>query len=155
MKTANILKNVTIFKGLNNNQLVKLAALCDELSFEEEDRIFEKNSCDKDIYILINGRVNIEVSLGDGIEESASLHIVKPGQPFGEIALVDGNPRSAAAVVLKKSEVFKILKDDIENLFKSDIEIGYIVMKNIASLLCDRIRKTSGQLKASLMWDIV
>lgn len=78
---------------------------------------------------------------------------VCPGKLFGEFAFIDGQPRSATAVAIQKSTVFKIPSADIYAIFDQDAKMGYITMRNLARILARRIRQTAHKLRSSLMWE--
>lgn len=84
---------------------------------------------------------------------SRFIHTILPGKLFGEFAFIDGEPRSASAVAIKPSTVFKIPRAALYNAFEEDKAMGYIVMRNLSRILARRIRQTAHELRASLMWE--
>ena len=152
MNLKKVLKKVPLFTGLADSEYEKLVSICQVLDYGDDEVVFEEASNERNVYILLEGRLKIEKSLARGFDK-AILHIVKPGQTFGEFALVDGQPRSATAVTTRPSKVLHLGKVELDALFEAEMHIGYVLMTNIARSLCERIRKTSCELGTSLMWE--
>lgn len=152
MDIKELLRDLELFSGLNKDELAIVAAICRTKEFEEQTEIFKEGDTDRDLYVLLEGKINIEIQLKLK-SEKASVHTVSKGEVFGEFALVDGEVRSASATSVKKSKVIVVLKDDLDKTIEANPRIGYIIMKNFAKILCTRIRKTTRELKASLIWD--
>lgn len=151
MEIKNLIANLELFQGLKNSQLEKIASAAIKQEFAENQEIFHEQSTESDLYLLTDGRVQIIGLLGKG--ESATIHTILPGKLFGEFAFIDGEPRSASAIAIKPSTVFKIPRDVLYAAFEDDKEMGYIVMRNLARILARRIRQTAHELRASLMWE--
>ncbi|MBU1075944.1 MAG: cyclic nucleotide-binding domain-containing protein [Spirochaetes bacterium] len=151
MDIIKILKNSELFSELNTDEISELNKICQIKEYDEQEEIFKEGDTSNELYILGEGRVLIEIQL-KAESERASVHTVDEGQIFGEVALVDGNPRSAAAKSVKRSKLIVISKDDIDALMKKNPRMGYIIMRNFSQILCSRVRKSTSNLKASLMW---
>ncbi|HNJ65419.1 MAG TPA: hypothetical protein PKW28_05950, partial [Turneriella sp.] len=61
--------------------------------------------------------------------------------------------RSATALAIKKSTVFKIPSAALYELFDQNTKMGYTTMRNLAQILARRIRQTAHELRSSLMWE--
>jgi len=151
MELVKLLGTFELFKDLDAEKLKFIAAKAVKVDFAENQEIFHELSTESDIYILMEGRVQIIGALGK--TDSATIHTILPGKLFGEFAFIDGEPRSATAVAIEKSSVFKIPRADLYALFESDQVAGYIVMRNLARILARRIRQTAHELRSSLMWE--
>ena len=75
------------------------------------------------------------------------------GQIFGELVLVDRRSRSATAVCENDCEIITINRDKLDKLFEQDSRLGYTVMRNLAQLLAERLRRTDLMLVASVLWE--
>lgn len=151
MDIQKLLAGFELFKGLSEEQLKLIASKAVKEEFEENQEIFHEQSTDSDIYILMEGRVQIVAALGK--TDSATIHTMLPGKLFGEFAFIDGEPRSATAVAIQKTSVFKIPRDTLYAAFEDDKAMGYITMRNLARILARRIRQTAHELRSSLMWE--
>jgi CRP-like cAMP-binding protein len=90
------------------------------------------------LYGVVTGRVRISASTRDGKE--MFLNIMEPGDTFGEIALLDGKPRTATASATAVSELIIITREQFLALLQREPALSV----HLLQLLCQRIRWTSG-----------
>lgn len=152
MNNLKLLENVDIFKGLTSDELNAISQLCEDREYQVNQEIFNEGSRGTEIYILKKGKVRIDLSL-TGKTDMATVHRISDGQTFGELALMDKGPRSATARCESRSEVVVLSRDRLSQLFGENNHIGYVVLKNLATLLAVRLRKTNLQLVASILWE--
>jgi CRP/FNR family cyclic AMP-dependent transcriptional regulator len=136
---------------LTQPELALIGSKAVRVEFDENQEIFHEQSTESDLYILTEGRVQIVGQLGK--TDSATIHTILPGKLFGEFAFIDGQPRSATAIAIQKTVVFKIPSAAIYEIFEQDNHMGYITMRNLARILARRIRQTAHELRSSLMWE--
>jgi CRP/FNR family transcriptional regulator, cyclic AMP receptor protein len=117
------------------------AALLDELvkfatvrRFETDEEIFAKGDAGNALFGVLAGRVSIYTVSPDGGE--AILNILDPGEIFGEIALLDGGPRTASARVMQAGDFLQIHRQHFVPFLHRHPELGVSIM----SVLCGRIR---------------
>ncbi|MGH7360518.1 MAG: cyclic nucleotide-binding domain-containing protein, partial [Candidatus Methylomirabilales bacterium] len=103
---AESLKDSPIFADLSGEELQKVAGKTKEKTFAEGSTIFTENMAGQSLFLIRSGSVKISLMLGEG--EERTLAILGPGECFGELAIVDGGPRTASAVVVKKAEVLSL-----------------------------------------------
>jgi CRP/FNR family transcriptional regulator, cyclic AMP receptor protein len=103
--------------------------------------IFSKGDPGSGLMAVLWGSVKISVPTADGRE--AVLNIINPGEIFGEMALLDGRPRSADAVAMDDCELMVIDRRDFIPFLREqpDIALKFI------EILCARIRHTSEQVE--------
>jgi CRP/FNR family cyclic AMP-dependent transcriptional regulator len=152
MDLVNILRNNQIFNDLNDEELQEIAKICYEKKFSNGDVIFKEGSSGTGMYILAKGQVDIQMSMG--IEsELATVHVIKEGEVFGELSLVDKVSRSATTKAAGDSVTFILESEKFENLCNANAHIGFIVMKNIAEIVSSRLRETNIKYTESLIWE--
>src|SRR5262245_9823964 len=88
-----ILAQASIFAGLDARQLDTLAAMAVRKRFRTRDIVLRKGDPALQIFIIVRGRLKAITSGGEG--RQAALSIMGPGEVFGEVAVLDGEPRSA------------------------------------------------------------
>lgn len=152
MELIEILKNNAIFKGLTDQEIQKLADICYEKEYKTGELIFEDNSVGSAMYVIIKGQVDIQMNMGMD-DELATVHVIKEGEIFGELSLVDRAPRSAAAKAAGVTKTFILEADKFDKLVQNNSHIGYIFMRNIAHIVSSRLRETNIRYTESLIWE--
>jgi CRP/FNR family cyclic AMP-dependent transcriptional regulator len=157
MTDTYVLEQVDIFEELTTEQLALIGNICSELSYNQGEVIFEENSPSREFCIIIDGEVEIQVdpdTIGGGKDEyqPSTIAVLRRGQSFGEVAIVDPGVRSASARCGSKScKLLVIDRTAFLELLTSDYQMGYIVMRNFAADLALKIRQTNLLVRESLM----
>lgn len=114
MGTANLekfLSETSLFGDLDRNEIVEVAKLCRQRMVPKGSIIFYEDDPGTSCYIILEGKVKIVVnSAHDGREHI--LGIVKSGDLFGEMSLIDGKPRSATAIAVEETQVVTVQRDE-------------------------------------------
>ncbi|MFH2009946.1 MAG: cyclic nucleotide-binding domain-containing protein [bacterium] len=151
MSEFKLLENTTLFAGLDKAQLERLQGIGQRHTYRDGDVIFEEGDSGHDVYVLLEGRIQITVKMSRDTEQ-APVHTIVPGSVFGEFALVSDSERSATAQATKDSTCFVFTRESFEQLSEQDPHLGYRVTRNLAEILVGRIVKTTRDLRASLMF---
>lgn len=139
--------------GLTVQELAVIASVCKERQFSQDEEIFGEASTGSELYIVCKGRVSLEVALPNRpSEKQERLTTATLGMVFGELSLVDGTPRSARARALEDTLVIEIASSNINPLMELHPRIGFILMRNLATLLAFRLRSTNLWLRNELLW---
>jgi len=155
---VNFLKQSDIFYQFTPTQLELIANLCQEATFEKDDLIFKENSGSKELYVIVQGEVDIFIdpSLVSSIEtdsENKTVATLRRGQSFGEIALVDEGLRSASACASQKDTRLLIIpRDKLIMLCDTYPQLGYRLMYNLAADLAMKIRNTDLRIREQLLY---
>ncbi len=132
-----ILKMVPLFQQLDEQQLEQILTLCRKKSYKAQTVLFREREPGSCFYILLTGSVKIYTANASGGEKI--LSIIQPGENFGELSLIDGQPRSASAETIINSTLLTLSADHFMELMRSNFEIARTVMRE----LCSRLRKTN------------
>ncbi len=151
MNIPAILEKAELFQGLTPDEIKNIAEMCQDKTFKKEEEVFVEGDSGSELYLLAEGKVRIAISLKQK-EEKAAVHTVTEGQVFGEFSLIDGENRSASAICEKDSRMLVLTRDNLEKLFEQKPHIGYHIMRNFSRILSSRLRKTTRELRASLLW---
>jgi len=130
----NLLRQIPLFQLLDDDELTALAAQLDQKHFWKGQIIFSEGDPGGIMYVVQSGKV--EVFIKDSSGEHVSLDEVKPGEMFGELSLLDNEPRSANAKTLEETTLFVVDRHDLEMLFQSHLHAAFDVM----AMLGKRIR---------------
>jgi CRP-like cAMP-binding protein len=157
-----ILRQADIFYQLSQEQLEAVAALCREVRYSNGETIFTEGSHSDDLYLVIEGEVDIMINpalVGEGgaarLAEPVIVSTMRRGQSFGEIALVDQGVRSATArVVTAQARLFVIPSHALLALCEQEPRLGYLLMRNLAADLGFKIRNSDLNLRGQMLYKL-
>jgi CRP-like cAMP-binding protein len=113
-------------------------------SFSPGEYIFREGDKENFIAFIIQGEVQICKESADKLE--SVVVSLKAGTHFGEMSLVDEEPRSASARAKDEVNLLILSKPNFDCLIENKPEIGIKILRNIARLLSKRLRQTTGKL---------
>ncbi len=142
-KEAIIAQN-SLLKALAPADRRALAGYAQPARFDADGIIFQHGDPGESMMAVVRGRVKICSHSIDGKE--LVLNIIKPGEVFGEIALLDGAARTADAVALETCDLLVLRRSD----FLPFLERHPDVARRVIAVLCQRLRRTSAHLEATL-----
>lgn len=144
MVTTDTLKKFNLFRGLNDSELIKIKELCKERSYKEDSVIFTIGGFATEIYLLKSGKVDIQIEFKIyDFERLATIYTVGEGEVFGWSALVPPHRLTASARCHGKTDVITINGKELLNLLEKEREIGYVVMKNLSTVISSRLASTT------------
>jgi len=145
MTNSRILETVEILTDLTPAQLDLIYGICTEIHCARGTNIVKENTPSTEIYIILDGEVDLIVTLGkDGEAHEKNLGSLRRGQSFGEVALVDQGLRSATVRCASDTcRILEISRNDFLELLKNNPDIGYKVMYNLAVDLCLKFRQAT------------
>jgi CRP/FNR family cyclic AMP-dependent transcriptional regulator len=131
------LRAVPLFDGLTDAELQALDACLGRRVFGPGVFIFHKGSPGRVLYIIESGLVRLFVISDLGQEISLNVH--GPGEVFGELAVLDGRPRSTGALALETTVTRTLHGQDLMGLLKTSPRLA----TNLMELLVARLRYTT------------
>jgi CRP/FNR family transcriptional regulator, cyclic AMP receptor protein len=152
---VNFLKQSDIFYQFTPTQLELVGNLCQEVVFQAGEVIFEENSGSKELYVIVQGEVDILINHTSGTanRNDTTVARLRRGQSFGEVALVDEGLRSASArAVQKDTRLLVIQRDKLIMLCETYPQLGYRLMYNLAADLAMKIRNTDLRIREQLLY---
>jgi CRP-like cAMP-binding protein len=141
---AAFLARVALFSDLPLVYLRRIAALGSEESFARGNLIFKEGSAGDKLYLILSGSVRISRQV-PGMGEEA-LAILKAGDYFGEMALIDDFPRSADALAHETCRLFVLSKDRVADLLFVDRDLAYDLLWTFVRTLSARLRETNDKM---------
>ena len=140
-----LLAKISLFEGLTNEQLAKVAALAREVPTRYGTVFFREGEPGDAFYALLEGQVRISKQI-IGVGEEA-LAILEAGACFGEMALIDEFPRSADARAHSDCTVAVITKADLAHLMETDRDLSHAILVRFVRTLTERLRETNDKIK--------
>ena len=135
----------SLFRGLAAATHERIAALAMRRAYPAGAIIFMRGDPGDSLCGVVSGRVRISVSRPSGKERF--LNIMTPGDTFGEIALLDGEPRTATATAMARTELFIIPREHFLRLLGSEPQLA----AHLIQLLCRRVRWTAQLMEDSAL----
>lgn len=142
------LKKVHLFETLSVHELEKIEKISAIEAFAKDSVVFKEGDLGDRCYVITNGDVRISKFIPNIGEEA--LAVLKPGDCFGEMALIDNFPRSAHAIANTDVAVLTISKTDMEKILLMDRELGYKLLWAFTKTLSKRLRETNEKLAGFL-----
>jgi CRP/FNR family transcriptional regulator, cyclic AMP receptor protein len=147
-EVSELLKQVLIFKDLDDTELAQVAEVCKEEKFVSGEYIFHEGEHGNRLYLIVSGEVRISRDVPGSGEEA--LAVLKPGALFGEMAVFDRSERSTHAISNGGTTVLTISRADFEMLLDFNREMAYKVLWAVVRLLSSRLRSTNDSLRSFL-----
>ena len=133
-----------IFEGVSLEELDAILDISEEKLYQAGEVILEESSfgTDSDFYVILQGNVKVELQasrMNSDDKLSKRLAVLKSSEVFGEIGLLKNRRRTAKVSAYSDLNVLKINQKKLFQLFIYNPRLGYIIMKNLAGILSDRI----------------
>jgi CRP/FNR family cyclic AMP-dependent transcriptional regulator len=142
-----ILAGHFLLRHLRPEELSRVAAGAALVRHRSQATIFQKGDPGGSLMAVVSGRVKICTYSADGKE--LVLNIIDRGGLFGEIALLDGQPRSGDAVALEDAELLVLERNRLMPFLTANPDIA----ARMIAVLCQRLRQTSEALEDALLRD--
>ena len=142
MLDIDFLKSVNIFSDLSDSELKSIQDLCKTRKYPKNSMIILEEEMGDVVFIVMSGTVKITRVNDEGKE--VILAMLGSGEVFGEMAILDGESRSANALSQENCEVVTINREDFLNLLKTNNKVSLNLMTEFAI----RLRKSDQQIEA-------
>ena len=139
--TTDTLRNVPLFESLDEEAAAKICELLDTVECESEETLFRAGDAGDAMYLIERGKVQISMKSADG--EELILALLGRGDFFGEMALIDGKPRSANATVVEPTRMAVLSRKH----FLSFVRTSPNVALEMLNALSRRLRRTDELLR--------
>jgi CRP/FNR family cyclic AMP-dependent transcriptional regulator len=139
MVSTAVLKAVPLFSSFPEDQLRMLAMVVARRSVPRSTTVMAGGDATDSLYIVISGRLKVMMSDAEGKE--VILTILGPGEFFGEMGLIDDEPRSASVVAIEACELLYISKRDFKKCLAENFDMTMAVMRGLVRRLREADRK--------------
>jgi len=147
MDERELLRTVPIFAELEEVDITSLAQLATRRHSAKDTVVFFENEEGDSFFMILEGRIRVTILGDDGRE--IILTILGPGDFFGEMALLDNEPRSATAIAAEDTELLCLHRSDFQKIAtKRSITAGLI------KVLTQRLRRANHQIQTLALLDV-
>jgi CRP/FNR family transcriptional regulator, cyclic AMP receptor protein len=143
-----MLRSIPLFNALSDEDLKMVDGLAVEKQVPKNTVVFSKGEIGDSLFAVVAGRVKVFVGDSDGRE--IILKILGPGDFFGEMAMVDKQPRSASVATLENS-VFKVLS---HTAFEAALERAPRIAGSVMQALAKRLREADRKISTLALMDV-
>lgn len=134
METIDFFRKVDLFRFLSDGQLQRLASQARTVAFPEGNVIKDQDSADG-LYIIKSGMAKVTKSATEATGVEAVLAILRQGNSFGEISLIDGLPRSANVAAMGPIECYFLSRDAFLAALRESPEIALGMLPALAGMV--------------------
>jgi uncharacterized membrane protein len=137
-----MLAGLEFFEMLEEDDRIALAEVIDYEKMEAGQLLFQTGEPGDSLYIVRSGE--IELYIKDTAGQKIVLNVVRPGEMFGELSLLDSGPRSATATALTETELLVLDRDDLLLLFqkKPDAALHMLAAMSGMTRKADQLLRT-------------
>jgi len=147
-----VIRSSIMLQGITDAEFARLAEFCEERQMAEGTTVFIENMPGESLFLIRKGTIRVSKMFAEGDEKT--LVVLGPEDIFGEMAVVDGLPRSATARVAEDADLISLRKKDFESLCKSDPELALKLVMNIMRVFSKRVRETNDEYRDMLIWSL-
>ncbi len=138
----------SIFAGLSRRELDAVMAFAVKKKLDARAVVLKKGDPALQIYVIAKGRLKAITGGGEG--RQAALSIMGPGEVFGEVAVLDGEPRSATITALEPCELYVIQRNDFFHFLEKTPRAAIKLLE----VLARRLRRLSERLEDSTFLEL-
>jgi CRP/FNR family cyclic AMP-dependent transcriptional regulator len=146
--STTLLRNVPLFAHLDEAQLSVLVPMIVRTGFGRNETVIGAGDPTGSLYIVIAGRLKVLMQDEQGRE--VILAILRPGEFFGEMGLLDDNPRSASVLTLEQCELLSIPKTEFKRCLAENSDLSLMVMRGLVK----RLREADQKIGSLALMDV-
>jgi CRP/FNR family transcriptional regulator, cyclic AMP receptor protein len=150
MISPELLRRYPYFGQLTDDQLKAIAMIAEEKSYPKDMLVVKENTPANKLMVLLEGDIDLVYSGGgEGAISNALVGSIAPGEVFGVSALIEPHLYTASSRTTVPIKVIEIDGIALRELMAKDTCLGYILMRNTAIAVLERLRYTQVELAAA------
>ncbi len=149
MNAVKLLKKIPFLSALSAKHLNEVFRLAEELELGARQSVFAKRQDSDAMYIVLSGRIKIFTNSAS--KKRKTFAYLKEGEFFGEMSLLEGTTRTAAAQAVEPSRLLVIRKKDFQRLLAHDPKLALYLLKTV----CERLRRANEEIEGLLFRNIL
>ena len=141
------LQEVSFFKNVPRHEFGRLFQALALRNYPAGETLFKEGDVGRALFILEWGQIEITRQNAAGLAQS--LAVLGPGDYFGEMSLLDDQPRTASATAVTPSRVYLLYKAELDALLQRAPRAGAAIMAHLAEVLAARLRYSMDRTRAA------
>lgn len=125
------LREVALFQGLDQNDLTEIFRISEQVKIHNGEYVFEEGDRGDHFYVIAHGAIELRKATGDGFRK---LAVLRAGQAFGEMALLNRTPRSASALAVEDTYLLSVSRPAFNQMLGGDT-LSVRLLKNLSKAL--------------------
>jgi CRP/FNR family transcriptional regulator, cyclic AMP receptor protein len=148
MDVRELLRSVPIFSDVEDPGIETLTRVVARKVYPKDGVVFFENEAGDTLFMILTGRIKVTILGDDGRE--IILTVLGPGDFFGEMSLLDNEPRSATAIATEETELVSLQRADFETVLSDNKEIALGLIR----ILTQRLRRADQQIETLALLDV-
>lgn len=144
MNDIKLLQQSPLFENFNQRELKEILAIAEEKRYQAGHTVFFEGDTGKSLFFIKSG--TISVVKGDDEGKDKTIAFLYEGEPFGEMALTDGGPRSARILTNTPVVLLELKRASLTKLFKKKPQLELKFLRAFNIFLVKRLREASDNL---------
>jgi CRP/FNR family transcriptional regulator, cyclic AMP receptor protein len=150
MISLELLRRYPFFAMLNEEQLKAIAMIAEEKTYPKDTLLVKENAPANKLTLLVDGDVDLIYSGGgEGAITNALVGSIAPGEMLGVSSLIEPYTYISSARATMPVKVVEIDGNAVRSLMQADEQLGYILMRNVAAAVLERLKYTQVELAAA------
>lgn len=147
--SVKLLKKIPFLSALSAKHLNEVYRLAEELNLNTRQSVFAKRQDSDAMYIVLSGRIKIFTNSAS--KKRKTFAYLTTGDFFGEMSLLEGTTRTAAAQAVEPSRLLMIRKKDFQRLLAHDPKLALYLLQTV----CERLRRANEEIEGLLFRNIL
>ena len=148
MNDRELLRTVPLFSELSETDIASLAKVATRRRYPKDTVVFFENEEGDFFFMILEGRIKVTILGDDGRE--IILSILGPGDSFGEMALLDNEPRSATVIAVEETELLSLHRSDFQAIVANNVNI----LRALVKMLTTHLRRANQQISTLALLDV-
>jgi CRP/FNR family transcriptional regulator, cyclic AMP receptor protein len=151
MRHSDLLAQIPLFEGLNDEDRDALAERLNEKAFKKDEVVFNKGDKGSSMYVVLSGAVQIFLPGESEDSPRVILKDLRTGEYFGELSLFDDKPRSASVEAMVDTVLLELTRDELAEHLARSRTAALAILSDMA----ERLRETNALLSQRAAKDVV
>lgn len=139
-----MLAKIPAFENLNAKELRQVAGIVHRRQYVPGEYVFFQNDPGLGMYVIEQGEVSVFMLAADGTRKE--LSVLKDGDFFGELSLLDESPRSASVIAVTDANLVGFFRPDLFEIMEKTPGTGLKIVLKVAEMIGERLRNTNQEL---------